>query len=249
MDMHNKEFDKLFSSKFEDFEVEPSNMVWQNLNEELGAGKRKKLLPLLGIAASIIVLIAAGMLFIKQKVNVVKPVKQQITRVKKPDFSTKAQLANKQALTFLNTNTAIIAKVIRQPTVIKSANKPVTSPILRAEATVIAQNKPVLIAPAPKSIIAQQPVVDTANNLIAVQVIPQTEKPTALTTNSLPAVKPATAPRVKRHRIESIGDMLNVVIAAVDKRKDKVVEFSNTDDDESSIIGLNLGIIKVKKQD
>jgi hypothetical protein len=41
---------------------------------------------------------------------------------------------------------------------------------------------------------------------------------------------------------------LNVVIAAVDKRKDKVIEFSNTDGDESSITGINLGIIKIKKE-
>jgi hypothetical protein len=35
----------------------------------------------------------------------------------------------------------------------------------------------------------------------------------------------------------------------VDKRKDKLIEFSSKDDDESLITGINLGIIKVKKEE
>jgi hypothetical protein len=66
---------------------------------------------------------------------------------------------------------------------------------------------------------------------------------------SLPATKPAKAP-VKKHGIRTFGDLINVVVAKVDKRQDKVIHFSDSDDDEeSNITGINLGFVKVKKEE
>ena len=70
--MQDKEFDNVFSTKLNDFEVEPSKALWQGINDGLGNNNRKKVLPFLGIAASIIVLIAAGVVFFTQKTTVVK---------------------------------------------------------------------------------------------------------------------------------------------------------------------------------
>jgi hypothetical protein len=65
---------------------------------------------------------------------------------------------------------------------------------------------------------------------------------------ALPAAKPAKAP-VKKHGIRTFGDLINVVVAKVDKRPDKVIHFSDSDDDEeSNITGINLGFVKVKKE-
>ncbi|NNU34327.1 hypothetical protein HK413_09520 [Mucilaginibacter sp. S1162] len=44
MDMQDKEFDKIFNTKFEDFEVEPSAMVWDNIAGELDGKKLNQLL-------------------------------------------------------------------------------------------------------------------------------------------------------------------------------------------------------------
>src|SRR6202000_130182 len=69
MNMQDKEFDDLFRSKLDNFEMEPSARVWQNIDAELDGKKRKGgLFTLLGIAASIIMLIGAGILFIPKKV-------------------------------------------------------------------------------------------------------------------------------------------------------------------------------------
>lgn len=68
-----------------------------------------------------------------------------------------------------------------------------------------------------------------------------------VTVVSLP-VKPAKTP-VKKHGIHTFGDLINVVVAKVDKRQDKVIHFSDTDDDESNITGINLGFVKVKKEE
>src|ERR1700743_2371629 len=69
MNMQDKEFDDLFRSKLDNFEIEPSAQVWQNIDAELDGKKRKGgLFTLLGIAASIIMLIGAGVLFLPKKV-------------------------------------------------------------------------------------------------------------------------------------------------------------------------------------
>jgi hypothetical protein len=47
-----------------------------------------------------------------------------------------------------------------------------------------------------------------------------------------------------------LGGLINALIAKVDRRQDKLIEFSDSDDDdaESNVTGLNLGLIKIKKQ-
>jgi hypothetical protein len=55
------------------------------------------------------------------------------------------------------------------------------------------------------------------------------------------------AQQQRKHGIRNFGDIVNLVVAKVDKRKDKVIEFSDDDEDGSSITGINLGVIKVKK--
>src|ERR1700754_2177609 len=68
MNMQDKEFDDLFQSKLDNFEMEPSAQVWQNIDAELDGKKRSRgMFPWLSIAASIIILIAVAVLFIPKK--------------------------------------------------------------------------------------------------------------------------------------------------------------------------------------
>jgi hypothetical protein len=71
---------------------------------------------------------------------------------------------------------------------------------------------------------------------------------TASAAQDLP-VKTTAAAQPKKRRIRSFGDLINVVVSKVDKRKDKLIEFSSKDDDESLVTGINLGIIRVKKEE
>jgi hypothetical protein len=71
MNMQDNEFDDLFRSKLDNFEIEPSAQVWQNIDAELdGKHRKRSIFPMLSIAASIIVLITAGILFIPKKENI-----------------------------------------------------------------------------------------------------------------------------------------------------------------------------------
>jgi hypothetical protein len=253
MDMQDKELDNLFRSKLDGFEVEPSAMVWQNIDTEL-TGKRKKavLLPVLSAAASIIVLATAGALFTTHKISNIaqKPVK--VAEVIKKE-SPKKEIV-KQPMIIANTSQQKVAKVAKQASTQQWVKN--YAPVQQPVDTI--SKKQAIAGPAPQKLIASLSethlIQPQANKIDTIAVVirnmkPQAiDEPTVVAANTTQVTKPA-AQTAKRHHIHSLGDMLNTVIAAVDKRKDKIIEFSDTDDnDESNITGVNLGIVAVKKQ-
>jgi len=252
MEMQDKEFDNVFSTKLDNFEVEPSKAVWQGINDGLGNNNRKRMLPFLGIAASIIVLIAAGVVLLTQKTTVVKPhaVKDRIavnrpakvipvTTAIKPQHA----IAQPSAIAAV---TIIKPKHIEKNTIAKASLNHYAP--TQHQTPVPPQQQQVLAsATVPKNDVVKPAAIDTAT-MIAAMPVAKTEKPATLVAVVPDKEKPADNALAKKHRVRTFGDILNVVIAAVDKRKDKVIEFSNTDGDESSITGINLGIIKIKKE-
>ncbi|MGZ3873655.1 MAG: hypothetical protein ACXVJD_12105 [Mucilaginibacter sp.] len=258
MKMQDKEFDGLFRSKLETFESEPTGQVWDNIVEGLdGKRRNRSLVPFLSIAASVIVLIAAGMLFIPQKAAVT---------VKSPHKNTRAKATSASAV----------------PVIKHDSSEPIRKNLQRSAAAVshIAKVRPIKITqkiatsknntagelrePTP---VAEQPVlaaIPQAREAI-IPVVPDNETPLTikqtpdenpafitkpvLAAGSLPAFDKQNNPAAKpKHKIHTLGGLLNVMIAKVDKRKDKIIEFTDTDDDESNITAVNLGIIKFKKE-
>jgi len=252
MEMQDKEFDSIFSSKLNDFEVEPSKAVWQGINDGLGNNNRKKVLPFLGIAASIIVVIAAGIVFLTQKATVVKPRVKNRVAVNHPAKVAPAVTAVKPQAIIVQ-HPVIAANTVAEPKHVVKSNKvnvPVKRDIAIQQPTITQPQQQILASVVvTKNDVVQPKGIDSANMIASVPTVhPQPDKPAVIAATTVPIEKPADTPPVKKHRIHTFGDMLNVVIAAVDKRKDKVIEFSNTDGDESTITGVNLGVIKIKKE-
>jgi len=258
MDMQDNEFDNLFRSKLEDFATEPSGKVWKGIDDELGAGKRRKiaLMPFLSVAASIIVLIMAGILFIPHKTKVIKnqPAKNQLAlndQHAKTSNAIKTTISAQtgQLLTGKANPVKQVAKLHRglKSNSIAPQNNGL---IAKQNDPAKAQSQLVLAAVTQKHEVIVQPVkIDTATALADASVAQQTVKPDVVAAAIVPVpVKADMIIPAKKHRLRSIGDVLNVVIAAVDKRKDKIIEFSDTDDDESSITAVNLGVFKIKSQ-
>lgn len=261
MDMQDKELDRLFQQKLDDLEIQPSAGVWQGISSELNTDKRKRtLLPLLSAAAGIIVLITAGILFIPKQ-----PVKNSdqhhSTEIAKTHETVKPPVAVKiepvvppaPAQNKVPANPVIapvnnIAHVNKtKPNLTPSVQQPVV--IAQPPAAVHADEPLLANAPAVDYHVVKTDALDTATRISPKSTIINSEKAQPVLIAQTPAQSaPATARPVKKHRIRSLGDVFNVVIAAVDKRKDKVIEFSNTDEDDATITGLNLGFIKVKKE-
>lgn len=266
MDMQDKEFDELFRSKLDNLEVNPSEQVWANISGELHGRTRKlNLVPFLSIAASVIVFVTAGVLFIPEKVKTTygPKVKSQIASVLKPVNNiakpknnaaatsvAPAKVASQQIAVVTNPVTQSHRITVHERAVVKHS-APVSEPS-RPLATVNNNNQPQLAAVSEKQESATSAMVPGNETPIAIKLpdaaVNSTIADSPKLAEQLPVTdKPETAP-VKRKRIRTLGDLINVVVAKVDKRKDKVIEFTNNDDDdESNITGVNLGIIKVKK--
>ncbi len=265
MNMQDKEFDDLFRSKLDNFEMEPSAQVWQNIDAELD-GKKKKgsLFTLFGIAASIIMLIGAGILFIPKKVaNNSNEHKLAHNRVKpavvKPENNTPVNVQP------IKTEQVADAKVPVKP--IESVNHPkkIEAPVAPAKEDnqLIAKIEPVKpepVKPDEQPILAAVPdqkneVKNTGTQPAEISVTtkqPEEIKAPAVQTQqpilaSQPAAVKENKPVVKRRGIHNIGDLVNLVVAKVDKRHDKLVVFTNTDDDESTITAFHLGALKIKR--
>jgi hypothetical protein len=263
MEMQDNEFDKLFRSKLDDFEMEPSAKVWPGITWELGDGKRRKsLIPLLGIAASIIVLVTAGILFIPAKTHVISkhPVNHEIAKTNQkvnPVIITKGDV--KHDVQKLNTEKNGAPKPVNRMAKLSPVKAGQVTPfentvqVIKKEQPIKKEEQNTLASVPQKPDVKE--VVPGNETTLSIKQAPVEEttgftaKP-ILASNPLPVVdkQSATTPVKPKHRIRSLGDLINVVVAKVDKRKDKIIEFTATDDgDESTLTGVNLGIIKIKK--
>jgi len=258
MDMQDKDLDKLFQSALNDYEIEPSANVWTGIAGELDAGKRKKVwLPYLSIAAAAVLMITAGVLFIPKEVKTIKkdglagvshPI--QPKTVAGPIQATQPETAaGKQP----KEAAAAPANTLAAISIHKPNKKAVTTArVTAAPARDIAKpddQQPVLASATNKQEVKVTVQPDTVTRIFQkhideTQAFASIKSPVAPT--EVATIKPATP--AKKHKIRSLGDVFNVMIAAVDKRKDKIIEFSNTDEDDATITGVNLGIIKVKKE-
>ncbi|HEY2583317.1 MAG TPA: hypothetical protein VGI43_16010 [Mucilaginibacter sp.] len=257
MKMQDSEFDELFRSKLDNFETEPSGDVWENIDEKLNSGRRKKMLtPILSVAATILVLIVAGILFIPQKGNDVDKHLPQIKVAKAtPVYDghsaiTKAAIAVKPTKDAGKTNKSPIntfsATMSTKHHAVENESrlndtthiKDIEYRALGVATPANEQNTPKAVVPDENiQIIIKQPINETPSPI---------NKPVVIATIPPPANKQDTAPANSKRKIRTLGDIINVVVAKVDKRKDKVIEFSD-EDDESNLTGVNLGIIKFKK--
>jgi hypothetical protein len=261
MNMQDKDFDELFRNKLGDLEVEPGKGLWDNIAAEVVIDKKdRSALPFISIAASVLVLISAGLFFIPQiKPDATQPSKlialnhaggQKVNNVLPKPAEIKAISPQGQQI-------AVVSLPVKRQSVKQSIKKQNSGlPALNTYA--IAQQQP-------QQSQAQQITQQTPHNDVILAAVKSDAfaqvaiTPTVIadvkdTRISVPTVQGVPAQTIaavqpKKRRIRSFGDLINVVVAKVDKRKDKLIEFSNKDDDESLITGINLGIIRVKKEE
>ena len=122
---------------------------------------------------------------------------------------------------------------LKQSAVIELSDQPLRGSIRQNKQEVI--NPELIVKEVPEPI--EQPVNEKLNDkpVLAAAQLPVADEPVAET------VKP-------KHKIKTFGDLVNVVVRKIDKRKDKLIEFTDVDDDESTITGINLGVLKIKKE-
>jgi hypothetical protein len=258
MDMQDKEFDDVFRSKLDGFEAEPTGKVWDSIDEGLDTAHRRKMfMPILRIAASMILVLGLGVLFFynRDKVFAVKGGKNGLVKNMQPVKKTDAIAPVKQP--------EPVKTVVQQPVVnsiarlnnqgkkqdrVKSTQKDVIMDIPVPEVVAYVEPmQPAASAEPSKKVDITQPVVPgletpltaKTTDIAAPKVAPQV-------TAQIPATDAAAKP-AKRRGIHNFGDLVNLVVDKVDKRKDKAIRFTDSDDDESTITSVNIGPVKINK--
>jgi hypothetical protein len=256
MKVSDKDFDQLFNSKLGDMEVEPSANVWNNIADELdGKEEVKTGLPFMKIAAGIVLLMAVGLFFIRPEHQTIalqpvfKTIDSQGDRVTAP-VQPSVEYTESPVIAEIKTP----VKHSQSKTVVEHTGSQAARQVDTAKnstqyiAAVSQQTDNSTIAQAPT--IQAQKAGLVPDNISSSSITKNMNVQAAKNTNPVMASVNTTKPEpAKKHRIHSLGDLLNVVIAKVDKREDKLIEFTNTSDDDSfNVTGVNLGLLKAKKE-
>ncbi|GAA4095611.1 hypothetical protein [Mucilaginibacter panaciglaebae] len=259
MDMQDKNFDKIFRSKLEDFEEEPSPMVWNNIADELEGKKDKRsMISYLGAAACIAVVFTAGLLFLQKDTkpehhhNYASLVYRDSA---KPAMQTVTKPAVKPQKSVMVDNSSVekVASNSGSPHSRFSQLNPPTAPVVNNTDNEVKHEGTVN---ANLQLMAQitRPVTTTIKPVMPdIRLTPKTIDAIA----SIPAEKPESmawadnkeAEPERKHTIHNLGGLINALVAKIDKREDKLIEFSDSDDDDagSKITAVNLGLVKLGK--
>lgn len=237
----DKDFDQLFKDKFKDAEVEPSADLWKNIAGQIQP-KRKTGLPFLWIAAASILVVLTLTIWSSDdekiqlvaanvEVNVDQP-RTQINEVIDNDKTEETQVRNVSAVNLPNDR----KKEVR---VSETAEKliPEKNNFIAVQPSASNDHLVIKKPEVEREIVRGTPVVDT--EIIYAQA--NTYQETAETE----FVDESTS---SKKGIRNMGDLINYVVEKVDKRDKKLIKFDTDDDDNSSIIGLNIGFVKINKR-
>ena len=231
--MQDKDFDNLFRDKFIDAEIEPSANLWAKIEDQL-VPKRKRIIPIYWMAAaSIAIAITAMLVFEKTEkiqlraddaiASIEKPVVQDVVTTTVDEISSTNLVASK-----VKVQIAATIKNEAPENNIKNIQE-VLQPNITLARLPIKQ-----VDPKPIDVLAENPIV-------IAQVEPQQQN---MNNDQIDEMDNVTA----RKGIRNVGDLVNYVVDKVDKRDKKLVQFNTDDDDNSSIIGINIGFLKLNKK-
>lgn len=229
--MKDKEFDQLFKDRLGDAEIEPSINLWNNIAEGLKPRKKKSFSEY-WIAAAIAVIIGFMLL--------ISPKEEKIR------LQGNASLVNNHDLSTI------------QSTIPKDSKREHKNDVTKHEST------PLVIAPRLKkvsskdqfivkrSVVAKTFALNTESDHINVESKPVDDIDHVHTDNVIAKVELSdendanliSENEASTKGIRNVGDFVNYVVSKVDKREDKFLKFK-TDDDNSSLVGINIGFIKL----
>ena len=235
--MQDKEFDQFIKDKLAQAEVTPPAMLWNKVDAQLET-KRKKPFPMMWMAAAVaVVAVSAGLLFNQQEKIQLQGQPAIVTSSAKPVTETAPLAAETSVVTSQEALTSTAKQYTAEP--VKSIAK--------------------------KELLSMQPSspeahLDDRNNEVKQTqeetiVIRDVELASALTTPEEPimagfqetpqdALTDDENVAPERRGIRNVGDLVNFVVEKIDKREEKILKFNPDDDDQSSLVSINIGILK-----
>lgn len=237
----DKEFDKLFHDRFESFECEPPEAVWAAISDKLSK-KKKTSFRFWMTAASIVLVMAAGLWLMKPKETIRLYGGDRIAdnrpEAKPRPVKPEREGAPKEpALQKISTPAPYAPE--------KSINRP-------AEAEIEEPKKVLYLDKADsedeiKLAAVETPVFDETA-LLQIETSSVTPDTSALVFAAVKEAHHYEAEKLSAsiRDIKTVGGLVNFIVEKVDKRNQKLIEFTDTDEG-SFVSGINLGFVKFKK--
>lgn len=260
----DKEFDQLFRDKFEDAEVAPSLNLWAHIEEKLVV-KRKRVFPVYwSAAAAVLVAVTIGLLFIKPAkiqlrtaVTVTKKtaidtagISQQQISAAPPDVTTITGQENSQeALAKVSVNSSAPGTTSGDAITAQESlkNNDVKGQVAAADPISVKKD---LIAMQPSEVIShpdnKEPVLKKETAKLPAVSLP-VEEVVLASADVARGDEENENKQAESGRIRNVGDLVNFVVDKVDKREEKFIQFK-TDDDDSSLISLNIGMFRFNQK-
>ena len=244
--MPDKDFDKLFKDSFIDAEIEPSADLWGNIAVQLEP-KKKRTFPILWVAAASVAVVASVLLFTQGGDKIyLQGAAPEVAMVNTPETTQAVPVAATEETTAVNEAVLSDAVVSNRRLVRTAVSKVETATIEDVQE---------------KSFGAMQPSEKNEHLVIKrVEVKPLDVTPTVSNTienqtmyaqadtKTVDYFEPTEESDNNKKGIRNVGDLINYVVDKVDKRDKKIIKFDTDDDDNSSIIGLNIGFLKFNKK-
>lgn len=231
--IQDNQLDNLFREKFSNAKIVPRAELWNAIAPQLVKPKKPARLPIMWMAAASLATVFTFGLFNKQeKIKLFNP----NVEIEAPYFEDAASdpILKDESLPVVNHE-----MFSEGPTATTSVHAPLKEelqkPISERKTTVIPQE--VVVTPLEMQSITLPPVNDIHHNVLE----------TVRTNDVSLADNLDSQPLRKQDRIRNVGDIVNFVVDKLDKRPDKAIKF-RTNDDESSIIGFNIGPFKFNQK-
>ncbi|SMC91541.1 hypothetical protein [Pedobacter nyackensis] len=217
--MKDREFDQLFKDRLEDAEVQPSANLWDKLEKELKP-RRKRVFPIYWIAAAVAVIVLSVVLMVpdREKIRLQGTVATVNVESSSVEGSHDSLYADSKAVADIETKTYESTPLIIAPRLNEATAEKEFTAVQRKVA-------------------ASRPVVKQSDSSRVVK------KPT-----SLPGIVDQDVVIAKADVHDEINanviKEVDYVAAKADRRAYKFLKF-DTDNDESSLVGINLGFIRL----
>lgn len=227
--MPDKSFDRILKDKFAHFNAEPNSGLWENIAQQLDKKPAKKRIPYAWLSAACIILVASFTFWYSSNPDSNSGLNTDSQLVQAPEnpitvmAESEPEISNIAVAKPKQTLPPTKTKRIKQVTL--SAAK-LTQPDIKSEnvQTQVLEKENPVVASATLTAVTETPSIAAAETEIE------------------EAVKPA------KRRVRSLSDLVNFVVAQVDRREDKLIETSDQDA-ILEISAVNLGLLKFKKMD
>ncbi|MBT2563709.1 hypothetical protein J7E50_05175 [Pedobacter sp. ISL-68] len=246
--IRDKDFDQLFKDAFADAEVTPSRDLWSNIESEI-APKKRRIMPIYWLSAAAVLLIATLGVLVYQQQNISSGGKQLASNtIEKTKLLVQEPVVKDSSVTIVAPVENITPVLPVQPkavsaiakTKVKHEVKPaveqpriVTAPEMQKQETTIAK--------------AEEPKKDIKTKILEAILQPKEEVVTAVVATPIKTDEPVNENEQNNKGIRNVGDVVNLIVNKMDKRKDKLIQF-RTDDDDSSLASINIGPFKIGKR-